>query len=427
MLRILLLWGWLWIGAGSAWPATYYISARSGSDANPGTRAKPWRTIRQAAENLRPGDAAVLRGGVYREKRFLLGPAGKSAKARTVFRAERGERVLLTGPDGTPAQFGFQDYMRIEGLWIGGQRVKKDKPPIFGVGGSPIGRGREVIGCTIFGYIGGILVGSSERLLIQDCRIVRCGEGQFSHGCYLSGSPYSGTRTQHVILDHNIFISGEGYAIHGWHGPRSCIITRNFTAGFFWDVAMDGRDHLIAHNTFWRNKGMPGKRPGWLAYLPGERIVFVNNILMGHTPFRRRLAARPLGRGGMLSHNAYLASAPDLDDIHPFALQRQAPETVAWIEKNDETIARIDRAFGQPVESLYADKGIESLFAVFRIPPPAESGLAGTGKDIGLFRAGYRPYIGCAVPLPEDFWRAFDRFRLSHYDNMGFEAPSPRP
>jgi hypothetical protein len=48
-----------------------------------------------------------------------------------------------------------------------GRWTKEEKQPICGVGGSPIGRGKQLIGCTIFGYTDGILVGSSEDLLIQ--------------------------------------------------------------------------------------------------------------------------------------------------------------------------------------------------------------------------------------------------------------------
>ncbi len=56
--------------------------------------------------------------------------------------------------------------MRVECLWVGGRWTKDEQQPIFGVGGSPIGRGKQLIGCTAFGYTAGILVGSSEDLLI---------------------------------------------------------------------------------------------------------------------------------------------------------------------------------------------------------------------------------------------------------------------
>ena len=47
--------------------ATYYV-APSGSDANPGTEAHPWRTIQKAAAALIAGDTAYVKAGTYKER-----------------------------------------------------------------------------------------------------------------------------------------------------------------------------------------------------------------------------------------------------------------------------------------------------------------------------------------------------------------------
>src|SRR5450432_3524918 len=44
--------------------ATYYV-APGGDDANPGTIELPWATISQAVGSVAPGDAVILRDGVY--------------------------------------------------------------------------------------------------------------------------------------------------------------------------------------------------------------------------------------------------------------------------------------------------------------------------------------------------------------------------
>ncbi len=44
----------------------YYVSP-SGSDSNPGTSLRPWKTIGKAAQAVRPGDRVILRGGIYKE------------------------------------------------------------------------------------------------------------------------------------------------------------------------------------------------------------------------------------------------------------------------------------------------------------------------------------------------------------------------
>jgi parallel beta-helix repeat protein len=47
--------------------ATYYVDATSGKDGNPGTIDAPWQTLSKGINSLKPGDTALVRGGVYRE------------------------------------------------------------------------------------------------------------------------------------------------------------------------------------------------------------------------------------------------------------------------------------------------------------------------------------------------------------------------
>jgi hypothetical protein len=76
--------------------STYYVST-AGSDAAPGTLAQPFRTIAHAGSRLRPGDTALIRGGVYRE---TVRPARSgTAAARVTFAAYPGERVTVSGAD----------------------------------------------------------------------------------------------------------------------------------------------------------------------------------------------------------------------------------------------------------------------------------------------------------------------------------------
>src|SRR5436309_614130 len=48
---------------------TYYVDNRSSQadDRGPGTKARPFRTINQAAQVLRPGERVVIASGTYRE------------------------------------------------------------------------------------------------------------------------------------------------------------------------------------------------------------------------------------------------------------------------------------------------------------------------------------------------------------------------
>lgn len=78
-------------------PAAEYYVAPGGNDANPGTLARPCRTLAKAAALLQPGDTCYLRAGTYRE---ALAPGKSGAEGKPlVFAAYRGEQVTLTGTE----------------------------------------------------------------------------------------------------------------------------------------------------------------------------------------------------------------------------------------------------------------------------------------------------------------------------------------
>ncbi len=83
--------------------ADFFVSTK-GSDSNPGTRQKPFRTLERARDALRPADrtqgATVwLHGGTYRlTKTFQLGARDSGSEGHpVVYRAVAGERVRLIG------------------------------------------------------------------------------------------------------------------------------------------------------------------------------------------------------------------------------------------------------------------------------------------------------------------------------------------
>ncbi len=76
-------------------PRTYYV-ATDGDDGNSGaSRTAAWRTLRAAADRVRPGDTVLVAGGRYVE-RVRLRATGETDRPIT-FRALPGERVELSG------------------------------------------------------------------------------------------------------------------------------------------------------------------------------------------------------------------------------------------------------------------------------------------------------------------------------------------
>ncbi len=88
---------------------TYVVSQRhpAANDENPGTAAKPLKTIGAAARVVQAGDTVTIRAGVYREA--VTVKANGNAEAPIVFRAADGERVVVTGADR------ITDWRKVEG------------------------------------------------------------------------------------------------------------------------------------------------------------------------------------------------------------------------------------------------------------------------------------------------------------------------
>jgi hypothetical protein len=79
-------------GADSA--RTFFV-ATNGSDANPGTQARPWRTIQKAANSVPAGSTVDIRGGTYHE-RVVVRVSGAPG-AWITFRNHDGEHVRIDG------------------------------------------------------------------------------------------------------------------------------------------------------------------------------------------------------------------------------------------------------------------------------------------------------------------------------------------
>ncbi|MFC1634847.1 LamG-like jellyroll fold domain-containing protein [Planctomycetota bacterium] len=63
------IWSFTTMTTDAFWAAAYYVDGgkRSASDSNPGTEARPWKTIGRGVQSLQPGDTLLIKAGIYRE------------------------------------------------------------------------------------------------------------------------------------------------------------------------------------------------------------------------------------------------------------------------------------------------------------------------------------------------------------------------
>jgi Protein of unknown function (DUF1565) len=117
---------------------TYYV-ATTGSDSNPGTLSKPWKTIQHAADSVHAGDTVYVRGGVY-NKLVLIRVSGSAAAGFITFSSYPSELAIVDGthlpiPGGQAGLFTIQDqsYIAIVGFEIRNYRTNSTADTPIGV------------------------------------------------------------------------------------------------------------------------------------------------------------------------------------------------------------------------------------------------------------------------------------------------------
>ena len=130
----------------------YYISPDGGDDAD-GTRATPWRTLRQANERLQPGDTLTFLNGGYE---WSISPANSGEEGAPItYRAENSQQAILRGID-TRRAIAIEDR---EHVVVKGFRIE----PMAGSGWMQLTRTRHIaIRDCIFEGTTGFIIGCED-------------------------------------------------------------------------------------------------------------------------------------------------------------------------------------------------------------------------------------------------------------------------
>ena len=216
------------LGSVRAAGSTYYVSP-GGSDNDPGTEAKPFRTIQRAADVVNPGDTVIVEDGTYtgtgvgtscasdtRRPVVCVSRGGTSA-APVTFRARHPGGARLDG-QANASTHGFYlqaAYLRIEGF------------EIFGLGNDT----RGAAGILIYTGAHDIVIAHNDihdigklcvdhpygmsGIYIQNARVTIAGNQIHDIGRFAPGQEACRPRTtNYQNHDHGIYISGknDGYA-----------------------------------------------------------------------------------------------------------------------------------------------------------------------------------------------------------------------
>lgn len=244
---------------------TFYASP-SGSDANPGTLAAPWKSLAKAA-SLQPGQTLLLRAGTYgaRGTVWTFGNNGTAAGTITVAGYPGDVRPVLLGAVRMTGQ-----YIRLSGVVLDGPTGDVAGP---GPGGEAIllimsGAHTELSNSEVrYDYwhagIGGD--GGFDYRVIGNYVHDNGGylgdysdaQNNTSHGMYASPSSYG-------LIANNIFEHNDAKGWMARHDANHLLIVNNTVVGngrFGIDLA-EQSNNIIAANNVVQNNGVMGKGGG---------------------------------------------------------------------------------------------------------------------------------------------------------------------
>jgi parallel beta-helix repeat protein len=188
-----------------------YFVAPTGSDANPGTDALPFRTLARGVRVLTPGDTLYIKSGTYPEALLDSIPSGTSWDSPVTVAAAPGQLVTLKPPAGTGFVLHFQgpqQYITIDGLVLDATNVTYDAVKITSGGGRGPAYHIRLIRCEIKHAPGqGVLVsGSADWNEFIALNVHDNGSNKWDHGFYIS--------TSHNVVEGSIIHHNTGYGVH---------------------------------------------------------------------------------------------------------------------------------------------------------------------------------------------------------------------
>jgi hypothetical protein len=208
--------------------------APTGSDRNPGTIKRPWKTIQRALNSLRPGQTGVVRAGTY-EENLVMRRAGTPNRPITI-RNYPGERPVIRPAQSSPSYplriTTGSAYLRVHGFVIERERTK-NTVNVYITGDTPRqAHDIEISGCEVRNaeHSSGMFIDNANyHIQILGNRVHDNNESGRQHqGIYYEAS--NGVIANNVVYHHT-----QGFGIQlrtdAPVGPSNVIVANNTTVG----------------------------------------------------------------------------------------------------------------------------------------------------------------------------------------------------
>jgi Right handed beta helix region len=287
---------------------TFYVSTR-GSDSNPGTRARPWRTVQKALDTLRPGQRALVARGTYSEN-HTMERAGTRAAPITIAAQTRGVVLHAEATRGDTYPIRFTDgaaYVRLTGFVLERARGTSSTNVYFEGNAHHIELSRNEIR---YSQDQGVFAERTTRNLhIVGNRIHRNGFGHVSgqhqsHGIYIEGR-------NHLIANNVIHDHPHGFGIQVYPGNTGTTIVHNTIVGAGHSGIVVGGDEGVSGITIRNNVIAFNANYGVQmdSDCPTGRVAIDRNVIHGNPegPVQRGCSNVSTAGGNVLSDPRFVS------------------------------------------------------------------------------------------------------------------------
>lgn len=277
-----------WLAVGTLSPAATYYAAPDGSDANPGTLARPFATISHAIQKLSPGDTLCLRGGAYYQQAWA--PNSGTPYSPITIAGYAGENPILDGAYTNPAASGSALFL-VQGsnVVVSGITIQRS----YGMGLALEGPGDQALSVTSQSNLeNGILVlGSADHSLVRGCAVYFncCNNQNFTNTSWSSGLSAARGGFNSTLADNRVWNNwGEGLSTYECSNTiitgntvfdNQCNVYLSDARG----VRLEGNLIYATPGNLWSNGGSQvGIMLGDEKYTPpSSDNTVVNNLVMG--------------------------------------------------------------------------------------------------------------------------------------------------
>lgn len=314
-------------------------------------------TFEQTLATAKKRDTLLLADGVYPITAQIL-------EVYCNLAADVGARPVLVRTDGYTPSMTCHDDVLVEGLWFGGARDE-----VIERGWIHFDKRVKFRNNVLWNYFGGIGEGGGSANAYRRNTFVNCGTGFLYHPIYINNSDPLHTA---FVLE-NIFIGGQAWQIHLWHGPTNTLIDGNFSADADYCLSLQGTNITASNNVWWKPTS------------PGFPVGIANSGATANNIYRRNFHGPILegstlgeyldwfgsndfdGRGVTLSNNYYYPNMQRADKAPVLmTLGSEATYLGKTAAQIDGAVSALKTAFSGTVQEVHDNTTINGHISTLR-------------------------------------------------------------